>query len=83
MRFDLPGAAQRSSDALAAARRAGSRVYEGVAASNLMRVWEYTGAWDELERLGAELLDGQAPDRPGADDIHSELAILAALRGAH
>ena len=82
MRFDLPGAAERSSDALAAARRAGSRVYEGVAASNLMRVWEYTGAWGELEQLGAELLDGQAPDRPGADHIHSELAILGALRGA-
>ena len=86
-RFDQPGAAERTSDALAAARRAGSRVYESVAASNLMRVWEYTGAWTELEQLGGELLDGeggggQARERPGAVDLHSELAMLAALRGA-
>jgi class 3 adenylate cyclase/tetratricopeptide (TPR) repeat protein len=81
-RFDLPGAEERMSDALAAARRTGSRVYEGVAASNLMRLWEYTGAWDAMERLGAELLDDSARERPGAADIHSALAMLAALRGA-
>jgi class 3 adenylate cyclase/tetratricopeptide (TPR) repeat protein len=81
-RFDLPGAAERTSDALDVARRVGSRIYEGVAASNLMRLWEYTGAWDDMERLGAELLDDEAPERPGAVDIHSALAMLAALRGA-
>jgi class 3 adenylate cyclase/tetratricopeptide (TPR) repeat protein len=79
-RFDLPGAAERTSDALATARRAGSRVYESVAASNLMRVWEYAGTWDDLERLGVELLDA-APERPGAEYLHLDLALLAASRG--
>ncbi len=79
-RFDLPGAAERTSDALAMARRAGSRIYESVAASNLMRVWEYAGAWDDLEQLGVELLDG-ARERPGAEYLHLELTLLAASRG--
>ncbi len=80
-RFDLPGAAERTNDALATARRAGSRVYESVAASNLMMVWQYTGAWDELDRLGAELVDEQARDRPGAEYLHLGLTLLSALRG--
>ena len=80
-RCDLPGAAERSSDALAAARRAGSRVYESVAASNLMMVWHYTGEWDELERLGTELLDGPSRERPGAEYLHLGLALQSALRG--
>jgi class 3 adenylate cyclase/tetratricopeptide (TPR) repeat protein len=79
-RFDLPDAADRTSDALATARRAGSRVYESVAASNLMRVWEYSGAWDQAERLGVDLLEG-APERPGAEYLHLELTLLAAARG--
>ncbi len=80
-RFDLPGAAERSSDALAAARRAGSRVYESVAASNLMMVWHYTGEWEELEQLGAELLDGQSRERPGAEYLHLGLTLQSVLRG--
>ena len=76
----MPGAAERTSDALAAARRAGSRVYESVAAGNLMRVWGYAGAWEDLERLGIELLDA-AHERPGAEPLHLELALLAAARG--
>ncbi len=80
-RFDLPGAAERTNDALATARRAGSRIYESVAASNLMMVCHYTGAWDELERLGSELLDDQARDRPGAEYLHLGLTLLNALRG--
>ncbi len=79
-RFDLPGAAARTRDALDTARRIGSRYYESIAASNLMRVWEYSGAWDELERLGTELL-AQSDDRPGAEMLHFELGILAAFRG--
>ncbi len=79
-KFDLPGAAERTSDALASARRAGSRIYESMAASNLMRVWEYTGAWDELEQLGVDMLEG-GPERPGVEYIHLGLALLAAFRG--
>jgi tetratricopeptide (TPR) repeat protein len=79
-RFDLPGSADRARDALETARRIGSRWYESGAAANLMHVWEYAGEWDEIERLGAQLL-GQSGDRPGADELHLELGILAALRG--
>ena len=79
-RFDLPGAAEQTRDALATARRIGSRLFESVAASNLMRVWEYSGDWDELESLGAELLAGSG-DRPGAEYLHLELGIVAAFRG--
>jgi class 3 adenylate cyclase/predicted ATPase len=79
-KFDLPGAAERTSDALASARRAGSRIYESMAASNLMRVWEYTGAWAELEQLGVDMLEG-GPERPGVEYIHLGLALLAAFRG--
>jgi len=79
-RFDLPGAAEQTREALATARRIGSRLYESVAGSNLMRVCEYSGDWDELESLGAGLLD-QSDDRPGAEYVHLELAIVAALRG--
>jgi hypothetical protein len=80
-RFDLPGAAERLSDALVVARQAGSRVYESVAASSLMLVWHYTGEWDELEQLGNELLEGQSRERPGAEYLHLGLTLLSAHRG--
>jgi tetratricopeptide (TPR) repeat protein len=79
-RFDLPGAAERTTHALATARRIGSRYYESVAASNLMRVCEYDGDWDRVEKVGVELLDG-ARERPGAEYLHLELVLLAAVRG--
>jgi tetratricopeptide (TPR) repeat protein len=79
-RFDLPGAAERSSDALDTARRIGSRFYESTSAGNLMRVWEFAGEWDELERLGTELLH-QPDDRPGSEMLDFELGIVASLRG--
>jgi tetratricopeptide (TPR) repeat protein len=63
-RLDLPGWTERTDEALSTARRIGSRHYESLAASNLMRGWEYAGKWDEVERLGRELL-GQSGDRPG------------------
>jgi tetratricopeptide (TPR) repeat protein len=80
MRFDLPGSAERTRAALDTARRVGSRYYESIAAANLMRVWEDAGEWDELERLGSELL-AHASDRPVAEILHFELAMVAAFRG--
>jgi tetratricopeptide (TPR) repeat protein len=79
-RFDLPGSAERTHDALITARRIGSRWYESGAASNLMRVWEDSGKWDEVERLGAELLEPSG-DRPGAEMLHFELGMVAAFQG--
>jgi class 3 adenylate cyclase/tetratricopeptide (TPR) repeat protein len=80
MRFDLPGSAERAREALDTARGIGSRYYESLAASNLMRAWENEGEWDELERLGSELL-ASSDARPGAEPLHFELALLAAVRG--
>ncbi|MBV9416734.1 MAG: hypothetical protein JO363_17255, partial [Solirubrobacterales bacterium] len=79
-RFDLVGSAERTHDALTTARRIGSRWYESGAAANLMRVWEDSGKWDELERLGAELLE-ESDDRPGAEMLHFALGMVAAFRG--
>jgi tetratricopeptide (TPR) repeat protein len=80
LRFDLPGSAERSQAAMETARRIGNRYYESIAAANLMQTWLDAGQWDDLQRLGAELL-GQADDRPTAEILHFELGIVAALRG--
>lgn len=80
MRFDLPGSAERTRAALDAARHIGNRYYESIAAGNLMRVWEDAGEWDELQRLGTELL-AQSEDRPSAEILHFELGMVSAFRG--
>lgn len=80
-RFDLPGAEERTRDALGTARRIGSRLYESLAVSNLMRVCEYKGSWSELERLGGELLSGDGHERPGSEYLRVQMAILNAYRG--
>jgi tetratricopeptide (TPR) repeat protein len=80
MRFDLPGSAERSRAALDAARRIGSRYHESIAAANLMGVWKDAGEWDALEQLGTGLL-ADTDHRPGAEILHCELGIVAALRG--
>ncbi|HET6869004.1 MAG TPA: hypothetical protein VFH80_24040, partial [Solirubrobacteraceae bacterium] len=74
------GSAERAREALDNARRIGSRYYESLAASNLMRAWESTGEWEELQQLGTELLAG-SDARPVTEPLHFELAILAAFRG--
>jgi hypothetical protein len=45
-----------------------------------MRAWESAGEWDELQRLGTELI-AESGTRPGAEFLHFELALLAAFRG--
>src|SRR5205823_5775764 len=72
---------ERANDALVRARRIGSRFYESVAASNLMMVWHYAGAWSEVHQMGAELLDGQLRERPGAEYLHLVLTLLSATQG--
>ncbi len=74
-RFDLPGAAERTSDALANARRAGSRIYESMAASNLMRVWEYTGAWGDAR--AARRRDARGRSRAAGRRVHPSRTGLA------
>ncbi len=43
-------------------------------------MWESRGAWDDVERLGTDLLES-GPDRPGVEYIHLGLALVAAFRG--
>jgi class 3 adenylate cyclase/tetratricopeptide (TPR) repeat protein len=81
MRFDLPGAVERSREALASARRFGDRVRESVAASNLMIMERLAGRWGEAERLAAELLTGVDGPRAWGEALHLELGLLCATRG--
>ena len=76
---DLPEAAEQLETALALARRRGNRYWESITCSNLMQVHLLKGRWDEVERLGLELLDSEK--RPSAQDIHYRLASLHLLRG--
>jgi hypothetical protein len=80
MRFDLPEAAARLQSALEVARRRGGRYAESASSGNLMAVHLFTGRWDEVHRLGTELLHDNE-NRPGAEDVHHRLAMLHALRG--
>jgi class 3 adenylate cyclase/tetratricopeptide (TPR) repeat protein len=80
MLWDLPDAPAQTELALVLARRRGSRRIESIAAGNLMAVLLLAGRWEEMERLGAELLD-EREDRPLVQFAHYRLARLAAHRG--
>ena len=81
MTRDLPGAEEHARAALALARRWGLRGHEAVVASNLMYILTMAGRFDEVDRLGAEVLQAGGNERPGADEINYPLACLEALRG--
>ncbi len=78
--WDLPEAVQHFESSIALARRRGDRDLESVSAAELMAVHLYAGRWQEAERIGVELLE-ESEQRPGAEDLHSALALLHALRG--
>jgi class 3 adenylate cyclase/tetratricopeptide (TPR) repeat protein len=78
---DLPGARESGEASLLAARRLGDRARESLGACNLMLVHLFAGRWDELERLGEELLAAGGDQRPDAELIHERLGTLAAWRG--
>jgi class 3 adenylate cyclase/tetratricopeptide (TPR) repeat protein len=80
VQWDLPEAAEHYAATLALARRHGDRFLESVAAGNLVYLYVFAGRWEELERLAGELLEDFA-DRPGAEFLHSPLAIVHTLRG--
>jgi tetratricopeptide (TPR) repeat protein len=81
MRFDAPGAVERSQEALASTRRFGDRMRESVAASNLMVLGRLTGRWGEAERLAAEMIGDNPASRPFGEAISVELCVFAAVRG--
>jgi class 3 adenylate cyclase/predicted ATPase len=80
MNWDLADGAQHCQTALAVARRRGDRFSESLSAGNLMTVYLFSGRWEEVEHLAAELLEDNER-RPGAVDIHYRLTLLHALRG--
>jgi hypothetical protein len=81
LRFDQPGATERCEAAMALARRLGDRPTESISAGNLMLLQLLHGRWDELRALAAELLEGTAMQRAGAEFIHERLLALDALTG--
>ncbi len=82
MQWDLPEAADQYAEQLALSRRSGDRLRESIAATNLSYILLLSGRWDEIETLGAKLLT-DLEERPGAEFVHSVLAIVQALRGRH
>jgi hypothetical protein len=81
MNRDLPGAREHSEASLFSARRLGNRALESLAACNVMLVDLFAGRWEEVERLGRELLEEGGEDRPDSEFIHERIATLAVLRG--
>ena len=81
MNRDLPGAREHSEASLLSARRLGNRALESLAACNVMLVDLFAGRWEEVERLGRELLEEGGEDRPDSEFIHERIATLAVLRG--
>jgi class 3 adenylate cyclase/tetratricopeptide (TPR) repeat protein len=79
LKRDLPGARERSEEALAEARRVGNQAVESVAAGNVMSTHAFAGRWDELLRLGDEVMGDGA--RPDAHYVLPEPIICHALRG--
>jgi hypothetical protein len=75
---DLPEAPQRIIDAIALSRRIGDTYGRAVGTGNLMLSHLFAGTWDELERLGQELLLTSPENQ---EDVHARFASLKAWRG--
>ncbi len=80
VQWDLPEAADQYTETLALTRRQGDRFQESFAAGMLAYVNVFSGHWEEVERLCGNLLE-ELEERPGAEFLHSPLAMLHALRG--
>jgi tetratricopeptide (TPR) repeat protein len=78
---DSPGCAEAIGAALDSARRLGDRGFESIAAGNLMYRYLLTGAWDEIDRLGATLLAAGGAERSESLYVHHRLVLLALARG--
>jgi tetratricopeptide (TPR) repeat protein len=78
-RFDLPGAAAASGEAVESYQRMGDRAGESIAAANDMAVRIAAGEWDAAIRLADEL--GYGAERPAVENLLARLVVLHALRG--
>jgi class 3 adenylate cyclase/tetratricopeptide (TPR) repeat protein len=75
---DLPEAAGRLRASMAESRRIGDLYGMAVGTGNLMLHVLFSGEWEELERLGDDLL---AASPENQEDVHVRLACMKAWRG--
>jgi class 3 adenylate cyclase/tetratricopeptide (TPR) repeat protein len=75
---DIPESIDRIEEAIAFSMRIGDSYGRAVGTGNLMLSHLYTGRWEELERLGEELMNNSAENQ---EDAHARLAPLKAWRG--
>jgi class 3 adenylate cyclase/predicted ATPase len=80
VQWDVPGAEEVLESIMATALRLGDRYQFGHGGGNLMQLHLLTGRWDEIERLGHELLEDDEL-HPVTEIVHYPLTFLAALRG--
>ena len=81
MTRDLPGAEEHCRALLALARRWGARGSETLGAENLIYVLTMAGRFEEAYRLGTDVLQAGAGETPDARWLHSQMALVDALRG--
>jgi class 3 adenylate cyclase/tetratricopeptide (TPR) repeat protein len=75
---DLPEAWQRIEEGIVLARRTGDTYGRAVGTGNLMLSHLFGGTWNEVERLGQELLNASPENH---EDVHARFACLKAWRG--
>jgi class 3 adenylate cyclase/predicted ATPase len=75
---DLPEARGRIKEAIALALRTGDSYARMVSSGNLMLVHLFAGQWEEMERVGNELLNAPIEHQ---EDVHARFACLKAWRG--
>ena len=79
LQWDVPGAEELLESSMATAQRRGDRYLVGHSVGNLMQVHLLSGRWDEIERLGREILEDE--EHHPTETVHYPLTLLAALRG--
>jgi class 3 adenylate cyclase/tetratricopeptide (TPR) repeat protein len=80
LQWDLPGTEQLLESIMATALRVGDRYQFAHSGGNLMQAHLLSGRWDEIERLGHELLDDNE-HHPASEIVYYPLTVLAGLRG--
>jgi class 3 adenylate cyclase/tetratricopeptide (TPR) repeat protein len=75
---DLPEALERITEAIGLSRRIGDTYGRAVGTGNLMLSHLFAGTWDELERLGEEVMHSSPENQ---EDAHARFAVLKAWRG--
>ncbi|HEY2201665.1 MAG TPA: hypothetical protein VGH56_07235, partial [Solirubrobacteraceae bacterium] len=80
LQWDLPGSEELLEASMATAMRVGDRYQFAHSGGNLMLAHLLSGRWDEIERLGHEILDDNEHE-PASENVYYPLTMLAGLRG--